>query len=106
MSAAPDGGMELKIGDDSGVIIRFLELPVPLQQGVKPHEICELPGFGRLPCGFFLEEDPHVIDLDDLLGVYVRDLQASRCPLKEPLVLKPGQRLPDGCPGDAEALGK
>jgi hypothetical protein len=65
-----------------------------------------LAGFGCLPGGLFLKEDPHVIDLDDLLGVYLRDLEPSRHPLKETLMLEAGQRLPDWGPGDAKAFSK
>lgn len=106
VGAVPYGGVELEIGGDPGVVIRVLKLPVPLQQSLEPHEVRKLAGFGCLPGSFFFKKDSHVIDLDDLLRVYLRNLQPPGYPLKEVLMLEAGQRLPDGCPGDAEALSK
>ncbi len=104
MSAVPHGRMELEVCCDSGVVVRVLKLPIALQQGLEPHEVRELTGFGRLPRGFFLEEDAHVIDLNDLLRVYLWNLQTPSYPLKETLVLESRQRLPYRCTGDAEAF--
>lgn len=106
MSAVPDSGVELQIRGDHGVIIRFLELAVALQQGLKAHQIGELPGPGCLSGGLFLEENAHVVDLDDLLRIHLWYLQAPGYPLKESLLLETGQRLPDWCPGDAKAFSK
>jgi hypothetical protein len=106
VSAAPDGGMEFEVCGDSGVVIRVLKLPVSLQQGLKPHEVRELAGFGCLAGGFFFKKDSHVIDLDDLLWVYVRNLQSPGHPFKETLLLEAGERLPDRGPGDAKAFSK
>jgi hypothetical protein len=106
VGAVPDGGVELQVGGDPDVVIWFLKIPVPLQQSVKPHQVRELPGPGCLACRFFLEEDAHVVDLDDLLRIHLGYLQAPGNALKEPFLLEAGQRLPDGCPGDAETLGK
>jgi hypothetical protein len=88
------------------VVIRFLEFTVPLEQSLKPHQVRKLPGPGCLTRRLFLKKDTHVIDLDDLLWVNLRNLQAPGDALKEPFLLQAGQRLPDGCPGDAEAFGK
>ena len=106
VSGAPDGGVELQVCGDSGVVIRILKLPVPLKQGLKPHEVRELAGFCCLTGGFLFKKYPHVIDLDDLLGVNLRNLQSSGYPFKETFLLEAGQRLPDGGPGDAKAFGK
>jgi len=106
VSGAPDGRVELQVCGDSGLVIRILKLPVPLKQGLEPHEVRELAGFGCLTGGFLLKKDPHVIDLDDLLGVNLRNLQSSGYPFKETLLLEAGQRLPDRGPGDAKAFGK
>jgi hypothetical protein len=56
--------------------------------------------------GFFLEEDAHVVDLYDLLRVHLGHLQAPGYTFQESFMLEAGQRLPDGCPGDAEALSQ
>lgn len=106
VSAIPDGCMKLEVGDDPGVIIWFLELPVALQQGFKTHQVRELPGSGGLSGGLLFEQDSHIVNLDDLLRVHLRYLQAPSDTLEEPFLLEAGQRLPDGGPGDAEALGK
>lgn len=98
--------MELKVSGDSGVVIRLLEFTVPLEQSLKPHQVRKLPGPGRLTRCLFLKEDAHVIDLDDLLWVNLRNLQAPGDTLEEPFLLQAGQRLPDGCPGDAETRSK
>lgn len=87
VGAVPDGGMELQIRGDFGVVIRVLELPVSLQQGFQPHQIRELSGSGCLACCLFLQEDAHVIDLDDLLWVHLGNLEASGYPFKEPFLL-------------------
>ena len=79
---------------------------VSLQQRVEPHQIGELPGAGRLARGLLLEENPHVIDLDDLLGVHLGNLQAPGHTLEKPFLLQTRERLPDRSPGDAEAGGK
>ena len=106
VGAVPHSGVELKVGGDSGVVIRILKLPVPLKQGLKPHEVRELAGFGCLTGGFLFKKYPHVIDLDDLLGVNLRNLQSSGYPFEETFLLEAGQRLPDRGPGDAKAFGK
>jgi hypothetical protein len=106
VGAVPYGGVELEIGVDPGVVIRVLKLPVALQQGLESHEVRKLAGFGCLTGSFFFKKDPHVIDLDNLLRVYLWNLQTPGYPLKETLMLEAGQRLPDGCPGDAEAFSK
>jgi hypothetical protein len=59
-----------------------------------------------LPGGLFFEQDPHVVDLDDLLGVDLGNLQAPCDAFQQALLLEAGERLPDWCPGDAEPLGK
>jgi hypothetical protein len=106
VGTVPYGGMELEVGGDPGLVVRVLKLPVALQQGLEPHEVRKLAGFGCLAGGFFFKKDSHVIDLDDLLRVYLRHLQPPGYPLKETLMLEAGERLPDRCPGDAEALSK
>jgi len=106
VGGTPDGRVELEVCGDSGLVIRILELPVPVKKGLKPHEVRELAGPGRLPGSFLFEKYPHVIDLDDLLRVNLGNLQPPGYSLKEALLLEAGQRLPDGGPGDAEALGK
>ena len=106
MGAVPYGGVELEVGVDPGVVIRVLKVPVTLQQSLEPHEVGKLAGFGCLAGSFFFKKDSHVINLDDLLRVYLRNLQPPSYPLKETLMLEAGQRLPDRSPGDAEALSK
>lgn len=80
VGGAPDGGMELQVCGDSGVVIRILKLPVPLKQGLKPHEVRELARPGCLTGGFLFKKNPHVIDLDDLLGVHLGNLQSPGHP--------------------------
>jgi hypothetical protein len=106
VGAVPDSCVELKVGGDSGVVIGILKLPVPLKQGLKPHEVRELARLGCLTGGFLFKKDPHVIDLDDLLGVNLRNLQSPGYPFKETFLLEAGQRLPDRGPGDAKTFGK
>lgn len=106
VGGTPDCGMELQVCGDSGLVIRILELPVPVKKGLKPHEVRELAGPGCLPGSFLFEEYPHVINLDDLLRVNLGNLQPPGHSLKEALLLEAGQRLPDGGPGDTEAFGK
>jgi hypothetical protein len=106
VGGTPDCGMELQVCGDSGLVIRILELPVPVKKGLKPHEVRELAELGCLAGCFLFKKYPHVIDLDDLLGVNLRNLQSSGYPFKETFLLEAGQRLPDRGPGDAKAFGK
>ena len=85
-------------------MILVWELSVPLDECLEAEEVSELTAACGLGSCFLLEEDPHVVDLDDLLGVDLGDLQATRHTFEQALLLEPRERLPDGCPGDAETL--
>lgn len=98
--------MKFEVGDDPGVIIRFLQVPIALKQRIKAHQVGKLSGPGGLAGCLLLKEDAHVVDLDDLLRVHLGNLQAPGDSLKKPFLLETGQRLPDRCPGDAETLSK
>jgi hypothetical protein len=106
MSTVPDRSVELEVGRDPGVIVGVSKLPVALKQRIKAHQVGELSVPGRLAGGFLLEKDPHVVNLDDLLRVNLGDRETPVHPLKESFLLEARQRLPDGCPGDAEARGE
>ena len=96
MRSRPEGGVELEVGGDLGLVVRPDQGTVLFHQSLQAHEVGRPPVLRSLARRLLFEHDPHVIDLDDLLRVEVRNLQAADRAFQQPFVLQPPQRLPTG----------